>query len=138
MTEKELLLLACEARKNAYAPYSGFAVGAALLTSDGGVFQGCNVENASFSATCCAERTALFSAVARGKKSFSALAIAGGKIGEDPSEPCPPCGVCRQALAEFCPPEFPIYLAEGGSIKKINLGALLPEAFTNKNIQKEG
>lgn len=138
MTAEELILLAQKARKNAYAPYSDFSVGAALLAADGSVYSGCNVENASFGATCCAERTALFSAIADGKRSFFALAIVGGKRGEAVKDFCTPCGICRQALAEFCPPEFPIVLSNGEKIQKITLGELLPEAFTNQNIPKKG
>lgn len=106
MEQKEALRLALaqrakEARKNAYTPYSGFAVGAALLCKDGSVYAGCNIENAGFTATCCAERTAFFRAVNDGKRQFSAIAIAGGKAGEEPTQFCAPCGVCRQVMAEF-------------------------------------
>ncbi|MBQ7172642.1 MAG: cytidine deaminase [Clostridia bacterium] len=138
MTGEELILIAEEARKNACAPYSGFAVGAALLSADNKVYTGCNIENSSFGATCCAERVALFSAVAAGEKTFSALAIAGGKSGEGVNAFCPPCGICRQALSEFCSPEFPVYLTDGGQIKVTTLGTLLPEAFTKENIPKKG
>ena len=105
MDGKSLLAEAKAARENSYCPYSGFAVGAALLAKDGTVYRGCNVENASYGATNCAERTALFAAVADGRKpgDFEAIAIAGGpKDGE--LIPCPPCGICRQVLSEFVNP----------------------------------
>ncbi len=126
MKEKyaELLRLADEARKNAYAPYSTFSVGAALLTADGRVYTGVNIENASFGATVCAERVALFSAVAEGVREFAAIAIVGGKAGEARAA-CYPCGICRQVLAEFCSPDMPVIL-EG---KVCTLGELLPNSF---------
>ncbi len=134
MEQKEALRLALvqrakEARKNAYTPYSGFAVGAALLCKDGSVYAGCNIENAGFTATCCAERTAFFRAVNDGKRQFLAIAIAGGKAGEEPSQFCAPCGVCRQVMAEFCGPEFEILLTDGSAVKVSTLGELLPQAF---------
>jgi cytidine deaminase len=132
----ELLERARQARENAYAPYSGFAVGAALLGADGRVYAGCNVENASYSVTCCAERAALFAAVAQGARAFAAIAIAGGPAGQAADEPCPPCGVCRQALAEFCDPEaLRVYLAApGGGVEETTLAALLPRAFAKGNL----
>lgn len=134
MEQKEALRLALvqrakEARQNAYAPYSGFAVGAALLCKDGSVYAGCNIENAGFTATCCAERTAFFRAVNDGKRKFSAIAIAGGKAGEEPSQFCAPCGVCRQVMAEFCGPEFEILLTDGSGVQVTTLEELLPKAF---------
>ena len=134
MEQKEALRLALvqrakEARKHAYTPYSGFAVGAALLCKDGSVYAGCNIENAGFTATCCAERTAFFRAVNDGKRQFLAIAIAGGKAGEEPSQFCAPCGVCRQVMAEFCGPEFEILLTDGSAVKVSSLGELLPQAF---------
>ena len=127
---KELMERAKQARTRAYAPYSGFFVGAALLCEDGTVFEGCNVENASFSPTCCAERVAIFSAVSQGKRSFSAIALAGGK-GEEPFSMVTPCGVCRQVLSEFCSPDFPVLtVGENGEIRTVSLGALLPEGFS--------
>ena len=134
MEQKEALRLALvqrakEARQNAYTPYSGFAVGAALLCADGTVYAGCNIENAGFTATCCAERTAFFRAVNDGKRRFSAIAIAGGKAGEEPSQLCAPCGVCRQVMAEFCGPEFEILLTDGAGVKAYTLEELLPQAF---------
>lgn len=117
-----------EARKMAYAPYSNFAVGAALLCEDGTVYKGCNVENAAFSPTNCAERTAVFKAVSEGKRKFRAIAIVGGKIGEELTDWCAPCGVCRQVLNEFVDQEeFLVILGkEGKEYKKYVLQELLP------------
>ena len=138
MSGAELLALARRARENAYAPYSGFAVGAALLGADERVYTGCNVENAAYPVACCAERTALFHAVAEGAREFTAIAVAGGRIGDKAEASCPPCGVCRQALAEFCDPEtFRVYLvAPGGGVEETTLGALLPRAFARANLDK--
>ena len=138
MSGAELLALARRARENAYAPYSGFAVGAALLGADGRVYTGSNVENAADPVACCAERTALFHAVAEGAREFTAIAVAGGRIGDNAEASCPPCGVCRQALAEFCDPEtFRVYLAApGGGVEETTLGALLPRAFARANLDK--
>ena len=138
MSGAELLALARRARENAYAPYSGFAVGAALLGADGRVYTGCNVENAAYPVACCAERTALFHAVAEGAREFAAIAVAGGRVGDNAEESCPPCGVCRQALAEFCDLEtFRVYLAApGGGVEETSLGALLPRAFARANLDK--
>lgn len=121
-----LLAAASAARRHAYAPYSRFAVGAALLTEDGRVFQGCNVENRSYSLTCCAERGALMQAVAAGYRRFVAVAVVGAPEGEEPSAPCYPCGACREALAEFCGPETVVYLTGD----TVTLGELLPNMFT--------
>lgn len=138
MSGAELLALARRARENAYAPYSGFAVGAALLGADGRVYTGCNVENAAYPVACCAERTALFHAVAEGAREFAAIAVAGGRVGDKAEASCPPCGVCRQALAEFCDLEtFRVYLAApGGGVEETTLGALLPRAFARANLDK--
>ncbi len=138
MSGAELLALARRARENAYAPYSGFAVGAALLGADGRIYTGCNVENAAYPVACCAERTALFHAVAEGAREFTAIAVAGGRVGDKAEESCPPCGVCRQALAEFCDLEtFRVYLAApGGGVEETTLGALLPRAFARANLDK--
>ena len=124
MNPDEMIEAARKALNHAHAPYSGYKVGAALLCADGIVFTGCNVENASYGLTNCAERTAVFSAVAAGRTTFSAIAIAAG------SEPAPfPCGACRQVLAEFCPPEFPVYVAHADGFETIILGDLLPHQF---------
>jgi len=130
----QLLAEAMKARENSYCPYSGFAVGAALLTTDGAVYRGCNVENSSYGATNCAERTALFAAVADGRRKgdFVAIAIAGGpKDGE--LIPCPPCGICRQALSEFADAaEFKVLWATGEDVEyeEHTLAELLPFGFT--------
>lgn len=129
MSEKELCSYAIKAIENSYAPYSGFKVGAALLTKTGKVYLGCNIENATFSPTNCAERTAFFKAISEGEKEFSAIAIAGGKDGII-SDICSPCGVCRQVMAEFCSKDFVILLAkEDSSFEKYTLSQLLPLAF---------
>lgn len=130
MTDKELTKLAADARKNAYAPYSSFKVGAALLTESGEVFTGVNVENASYGLTCCAERSAIFSAVSHGHRRFSAIAVVGGKD-DDISAFCPPCGACRQVLAEFAVGgDLKVILFDGKEEKVTNLASLLPESFT--------
>ena len=128
MTAEKLISLAVEAMDKAYAPYSGFQVGAALLCSDGTVFTGCNIENAAYSPTNCAERTAVFKAVSEGRKDFTAIAVCGGKGGKI-SSLCTPCGVCRQVLSEFCKEDFPIYLAHKDGYKTLTLGDLLPYSF---------
>ncbi len=134
MTPQELCALAQRALKNAYAPYSGCKVGAALLTKNGRVFTGCNVENAAFGPTVCAERVALFKAVSEGCLEFTALAVAGGKGGVQAGA-YPPCGVCRQVLAEFCVPSFKIYLSAGSKEPLCyTLGELLPAAFSKNNL----
>ena len=122
-SNQELLEIAKSVRERAYAPYSSFFVGAALLCSDGSVYTGCNIENASFTPTCCAERVAIFSAVADGKREFDAIAIVGGRDGCE--EPCYPCGVCRQVMREFCSDDFKIITTDGES----SLGELLPKSF---------
>ncbi|MBE5878389.1 MAG: cytidine deaminase [Lachnospiraceae bacterium] len=132
MNKLELIHEASEARKRAYAPYSGFMVGAALLSSSGKIYHGCNIENASYSATNCAERTALFSAVASGESHFEAIAIIGGKKGEEPSDFCYPCGICRQVLAEFVSPDsFVVLVAKSETeFQEFLLKDLLPYGFT--------
>ncbi|MBQ8576199.1 MAG: cytidine deaminase [Clostridia bacterium] len=127
MDKKELVTLATEARENSYSPYSGFKVGAALLTKSGKVYKGCNIENGAFSPTNCAERTAVFSAISDGEREFTAIAVVGGK--DEINSYCPPCGVCRQVLCEFCDKDFEIYLYDGENIKTYTLGQLLPESF---------
>ena len=124
-----LMEAAATAREHAYAPYSHFCVGAALLCADGRVFTGCNVENAGLSATNCAERTAVFKAVSEGARDFTAIAIVGGRQGEL-SPLCAPCGVCRQVLAEFCPLHTPVILGTPSDFRISTLGDLLPLAFT--------
>ena len=135
MTDKELILKAKQAAENAYAPYSSFAVGAALLTETGEIYTGCNVENSSYGATNCAERTAVFKAVSDGKRSFKKLALVGRKMGKADGDICTPCGICRQILSEFCKNDFQILMsADGKSYKEVTLGDLLPNAFSAKNL----
>ena len=126
---KALITAAAGARELSYAPYSNFCVGAALLARDGRIFTGCNVENAAYSPTNCAERTAVFKAVSEGVQEFAAIAVVGGKRGEI-SPLCAPCGVCRQVLAEFCPPDFPVILGTPEDFRVYALNEILPLAFT--------
>ena len=136
MDEKELVRLAKEAREHAYAPYSHFKVGAALLTHTGKIYKGCNVENASFGATNCAERTAFFKAVSEGENSFAAIAIVGAPDGTDTADTCAPCGICRQVMREFCQPEdFKIVLEDGqGGTISMTLEELLPRSFAGESM----
>ena len=138
MTERELLEYALDAARCAYAPYSHFHVGAALLTADGKVYTGCNIENASYPATVCAERVAIFDAVREGERSFSAIAIVGGRANEvakgELHGECPPCGVCRQVMAEFCRPDFKIILGTPDKFGVYTLGELLPHGFGAANM----
>ncbi len=129
MTKEQLVALAIEAMGMSYSPYSGFKVGAVLLAADGTVYKGCNIENASFSPTNCAERTAFFKAISEGNQKFTAIAIVGGKNGNI-SDYCAPCGVCRQVMSEFCTPDFEIYLFNGKDYKTYTLAELLPASFT--------
>lgn len=131
MVDYKLLLdEAKEARKNSYSPFSGFSVGAALLAKDGRIFRGCNLESAVFSPSLCAERVALAKALSEGVTGFSALAVVGAKAEEEPSEPCYPCGVCRQVLSEHVKlREFEIVVEEDGEPKVCTLAELLPSAF---------
>ena len=128
---EELIEMAMEARMLAYAPYSNFKVGAALLGKNGVVYKGCNVENSSYPATNCAERTAFFSAIAEGQKEFEAIAVVGGKEGVEELNYCAPCGVCRQVMREFCEPEkFEVIMAKNTSDYKVfTLEELLPMSF---------
>ncbi len=132
-----LMKVAQEARKNAYAPYSHFTVGAALLEADGSIYSGCNVENAAYSPGNCAERTAVFKAVSEGKRHFVSIAVVGAKEENDPdgTSLCTPCGVCRQVLGEFCKAdEFVVYVTDGKKIYAYTLEELLPLAFGAANI----
>ena len=127
---EKLIKKAIEMLNFSYAPYSNFHVGAALLTSEGEIYTGCNIENAAYGPSNCAERTAIFKAVSEGKKEFEAIAIVGGKNGKIENF-CPPCGVCRQVLAELCKKDFEIVLAKSTNENKImTLEQLLPESFS--------
>lgn len=135
MDSKKLVELAFEARKNSYCPYSGFAVGAALLCTDGSVYQGCNIENASYGPTNCAERTAIFKAVSEAKREFVKIAIVGGKKDAESFELCPPCGVCRQVMTEFVNADrFEIILSDGEQIQSFTLKELFPMGFGPDNL----
>lgn len=127
MRPDELIEMAKNAREHAYAPYSGFCVGAALLTKTGKVYTGCNIENSSYSPTICAERVAFSKAISDGEKEFSGIAIVGGKTNVD--EICYPCGVCRQFISEFCDGGFRFYLLNRGSLVTYSLDELMPNRF---------
>ncbi len=134
MKPQELLNLAKEAMMRAYAPYSGFFVGAALLTKDGRVYQGCNIENAAHTPTCCAERTAFFKAVYDGVRDFEAIAVVGGRQGKITGM-FPPCGVCRQVMMEFCDQDFMVYLGkENDEYEAVALKDFLPYGFSNRDM----
>lgn len=136
MAYTELFMMAVRARDLSYAPYSHFTVGAALLCSDGSVFTGGNIENASFSPTVCAERVAIFKAVSEGKRDFEAIAIAGGKVDGEPDPGVSPCGVCRQVMMEFCAYEsFDIIIGRGTEeLKVYKLSDILPLGFGPDNL----
>lgn len=127
--QNKLITAATKMLDFSYAPYSHFHVGAALLTNDGKIYTGCNIENAAYGPSNCAERTAVFKAVSEGERNFSAIAIVGGPDGKI-KDFCPPCGVCRQVLSEFCKKDFKIILANDKSeVKEFTLAELLPESF---------
>jgi cytidine deaminase len=131
-TLEQFLDAAKKARENAYIPYSGFAVGAVVLDSDNHLHQGCNVENAAYGPTNCAERTALFRAIADGRKAgeFQAIAVIG-----DTDEPITPCGVCRQVIAELCEPNMPVILGNLRGVYRVTtVSELLPGAFTSRDL----
>ena len=136
---KLLIQKAFEAQEHCYTPYSGFNVGAALLGTNEKIYQGCNIENAAFTPTNCAERTAFFKAVSEGQRTFTAIAIVGNKsdIKQGEGDYCAPCGVCRQVIAEFCDPKtFKIYLAKSvDEYLEYTLEDLLPLGFTGKELQ---
>ncbi len=134
MTDSELMEIAISARETAYAPYSGFRVGAALLGKSGRVYTGCNVENAGYSPTNCAERTALFKAVSEGEREFLSIAIVGGRY-ENIADFCAPCGVCRQALAEFCDGDFRVILGTPQNLQTFTFKELLPFAFGKNDLK---
>ena len=133
---EKLIEQAIEAMGNAYAPYSGFKVGAALLTEDGRIYQGCNIENAAYSPSCCAERTAFFKAVSEGEKKFEAICIVGGMDGIV-TDLTAPCGVCRQVMMEFCKPDdFRIITARSENDFKVQkLKDLLPDGFGPSDLE---
>lgn len=134
--QKRLMELACQARESAYAPYSDFRVGAALLAKSGKIYLGCNIENAAYTPTNCAERTAFFKAVSEGEREFVRIAVVGGKGETRSGQMCAPCGVCRQVMMEFVRPgEFEIILEDGeGGIVCYTLAELLPEGFGAGNL----
>ena len=130
MATTELIDLAVEVSKQAYVPYSHFPIGAVLLTKDGEIYTGVNIENASFGLTNCGERTAIFKAVSEGEKAFSHLVVAGHT-----PEPISPCGACRQVMAEFCDPAMPVTLVgDNGVTKEMTVEELLPYTFTDKDL----
>lgn len=134
LQKNQLVSKAVIASNNAYSPYSGFKVGAALLCKDGSVYTGCNIENSSYSATNCAERTAFQTAVADGKRDFIAIAIVGGKdvVGKNTVSPC---GICRQVMAEFCSGDFVILLGNENGFEECTLSQLLPLSFSKKDLK---
>ena len=136
MVEK-LIDTAIEQLKFSYTPYSNFKVGAALLTKSGKIYTGCNIENASYTPTNCAERTAFFKAVSEGVKEFQAICVVGGRDGVLTGYAAP-CGVCRQVMAEFCEPDtFRIFVSKkNGEYREYTLGELFPGAFTKDDIEK--
>ena len=126
----EIIRLAIQSRERAYVPYSNFSVGAALLTEEGEIFTGCNIENQSYPAGLCAERTAIFSAVAAGHLHFQGIAVSGGAKGKEPKDFCLPCGICLQVMSEFCGPEFPILIVKNEEeVQEYQLKELLPHVF---------
>ena len=129
MTPEKLVELAKQAMTHAYAPYSHYQVGAALLCADGTVYQGCNIENAAYGPSNCAERTAFFKAVYDGHRDFTAIAVCGGMDGVITSL-CTPCGVCRQVMREFCRDDFVIYMVGPDGFETCTLAQLLPYSFT--------
>lgn len=137
-SKEELIREAFQAQKRAYAPYSGFEVGAALLTADGKIYGGCNIENASYGACNCAERTAFFRALYDGERDFSAIVIVGKPKTSDTFDYCAPCGICRQVMAEFCDPEnFVIILAKSEEECRVySLKELLPLSFTGSSMKE--
>lgn len=135
---EELVKEALRMREYSYVPYSHFRVGAALLTRDGKIYTGCNIENAAYTPTNCAERTAFFKAVSEGEREFSAIAIAGGAEDAEELDYCSPCGVCRQVMMEFCDPEtFQVILAKSETeYKTFTLKEVLPLGFGPKDLEK--
>ena len=134
--KEKLIKSALEARTFSYSPYSQYQVGAALLCKDGTIYTGCNIENAGYGPTNCAERTAIFKAVSEGEREFTAIAIAGGRAGEKINSYAYPCGVCRQVMAEFCHSDFLIFVVKSESeYMQHTLEELLPNRFGPANLQ---
>lgn len=134
MTDKDLIALAKEAARNAYVPYSHYTVGAALLAKDGKVYTGCNIENAAYGPTNCAERTAFFKAVSEGERDFEAIAVVGGKE-LDFKDYFTPCGVCRQVMMEFCEKDFRVLIGKNGEeYLDLTLGEILPYGFSPMDV----
>ena len=134
MTNNELIILAEQQRKKSYAPYSHFTVGAALLTKSGKIYTGCNIENAAYSPSMCAERVALFNALSEGEYELKKVAIIGGKEGEK-GVFCAPCGVCRQTYAEFADEDFSFILGSVDDFEEHTLGSILPHSFTKADLE---
>jgi len=133
--EKLLIKAAISARQTAYAPYSRYTVGAAVLGDDKKIYTGCNIENASYPAGICAERTAVFKAISEGAKKIEAIALTAGREGEQPDSYPSPCGICRQVMVEFSDADMPILLAKSEEdYKKYSLSELLPMSFTSKDL----
>lgn len=133
----QLIEAALLARQKSYAPYSGFSVGAALLCDDGSIYTGANIENAAHTPTVCAERTAFFTAIHNGARRFSAIAVVGGPTQKEIDSFCPPCGVCRQVMSEFCNGDFKILLCDGKQTKTLTLDQLLPERFVLRESEEQ-
>ena len=138
MTNAELIREAKKAREHSYSPYSNYKVGAALLTKSGKIYHGCNIENAAYTPTNCAERTAFFKAVYDGEREFEKIAVVGALADGDPDVTCAPCGVCRQVMMEFCNPEtFTIVLANGKDAQlEVLLKDLFPFGFGGENLAR--
>lgn len=135
MKDIELISLAKKAAENAYVPYSGYTVGAALLGKNGKVYSGCNIENAAYGPTNCAERTAFFKAISEGEREFSAIAVVGGK-NLDFKDYFTPCGVCRQVMAEFCDEDFRVLIGKNGDeYLSLTLGEILPYTFSSEKLK---
>ena len=134
ISDKELIALANKARERSYCPYSGFSVGAALITKGGKVYTGANIENASFTPTVCAERVALFSAVHDGEREFEAIAVVGGPSDRAAEKLFTPCGVCRQVLSEFCGADMRVIIASDSETLVTTLGELIPHGFGKESM----
>ncbi|MDO4459191.1 MAG: cytidine deaminase [Clostridia bacterium] len=135
MNYSDIIKESLRMREMSYCPYSGHAVGAALLTKDGRIYTGCNIESATYSPTICAERTAIFKAVSEGSMEFSAIAISGGPKGKNPTKYSFPCGVCRQVMAEFCTDDFIIIVCNSEDEYEVHtLGELLPHSFGKEDM----